>query len=432
MPPVAPARGGVLGHLTGHVRDDDVVDRREARLEEGRGHPVAGHVGPAGHPGPDHGHADGLVCHGSSSLLKRFKARVGHDVSDCQAVVLTKPWEGMGVGTRPPRPRLEDVAARAAVSPATASLVLRERPGPSPSTRRRVLAAAAELGYRPDRSASLLARRRTHLLGVTMDVSNPFHAELLDDIHAAASLQGFDVVISPLNRVRTERQTVESLLDQRCEALLLLGPTLPRSELVDLARHNPVVVVGRRVDAPGIGVVRAADELGVAQAVSHLVDLGHRRIAFVDGPSGPVATLRRQGFRSEVRRLLGVAHPTVVAGGDTEKAGAGARLVSNGGLTTAVVTFNDRAALGVMDQLRSRGLAVPDDLSIVGFDDSPVARLGAIALTTVSQRPREMAAAAVDAALHRIDGDPAAAPSDLVLEPRLMVRRTTSPPPCDG
>ena len=336
------------------------------------------------------------------------------------------------VSSRSPRPRLGDVAAHAGVSPATASLVLRERPGPSPETRRRVLAVAAELCYRPDRSASLLARRRTHLLGVTMDVANPFHTELLEDIHTAASHQGFDVVISPLNRVRTERQTVENLLDQRCEALLLLGPTLLRSELADLARHSPVVVVGRRVDAPGISVVRAADDRGVAQAVRHLVDLGHRRIAFVDGPSGPIATLRRQGFRREVRLLTGLSHPTVVAGGDTEQAGAGVRLLIAGGLPTAVVTFNDRCALGVMDQLRSRGVTVPDDVSIIGFDDSPVARLGVIGLTTVSQCPREMAAAAVDAAVTRLDADPDAAPRDVVLEPRLVVRRTTGPPPRGG
>src|SRR5690349_20586868 len=115
------------------------------------------------------------------------------------------------------RPRLEDVAARAQVSAATVSLVLRDRPGPSRLTRERVLAAAAALGYRADQSASLLARRRTHLLGVSMRLTNPFHAELVEDMHLAAFEHGYDVVVSPLTGVRDERETALRLADQRCE-----------------------------------------------------------------------------------------------------------------------------------------------------------------------------------------------------------------------
>lgn len=329
---------------------------------------------------------------------------------------------------RATRPLLADVADRAGTSPATASLVLRDLPGPSPATRRRVHIAALELGYRADRSASLLARRRTRLLGVSMEVSNPFHAELVEHIETAASVRGFDVVISPLSGVRSEGQTVEGLLDQRCEALLLLGPRLDRSELSDLSRYAAVVVVGGRVDAPGVCMVRAADDRGVARAVDHLVGLGHRRIAFVDGPSGSIATLRRHGFRQAVRSLARVADPWVIPGGDTERAGAQAPLSGPGGLPTAVVAFNDRCALGVMDQLRDRGLSVPGDVSLVGFDDSPVARLGAISLTSVSQCPGAMAAAAVDAAIARIDANPDSPPPDVVLDPQLIVRRTTAPP----
>ncbi len=97
-----------------------------------------------------------------------------------------------------------------------------------PATREAVLSAAREIGYRPDAAASLLARRRTQLLGVTMEVSNPFHAELLEEIQAAADARGYDVVVSPLTRTRDERRAVESLLDFRCEGLLLLGPSMTR------------------------------------------------------------------------------------------------------------------------------------------------------------------------------------------------------------
>ena len=153
---------------------------------------------------------------------------------------------------RPARPRLDDVASRAGVSTATASLVLSDRRGPSRSTRERVMSAAAELGYRADRSASLLARRRTFLLGVTMSLTNPYHAELVEDIHLAASERGYDVVVSPLTGVTDEWHTALRLVDQRCEALVLLGPALTRRQLESVAQHTPIVVVGRRVSARGV------------------------------------------------------------------------------------------------------------------------------------------------------------------------------------
>jgi DNA-binding LacI/PurR family transcriptional regulator len=324
------------------------------------------------------------------------------------------------------RPRLEDVAARAGVSTASASLVLRDKPGPSQLTREAVLAAVEDLGYRADRTASLLARRRTQLLGVTMDVRSAFHGELLEDIHLAADARGYDVVVSPLTRARTERHAVETLLDSRCEGVLLLGSTLRSAELSRLASELAVVVVGRDVRIDGVDVVRAADDRGVGYAVEHLVGLGHRDIAFVDGPHNPIATVRRRGYRHAVRRLLGQQDALVLPGGDTEAAGADA-VAGLAQMPTALVAFNDRAALGVLDQLRSRGLEVPGDVSVVGFDDTPVARLATVNLTTVSQDPEALAGAAVHAAIERLDGRQARL--DVVLEPRLVVRGSTGSPP---
>lgn len=325
------------------------------------------------------------------------------------------------------RPRLDDVAVLAGVSTATVSLVLRDRPGPSRDTRERVLTAAEALGYRADQSASLLARRRTHLLGVSMSLTNPFHAELVEDIHLAAFGRGYDVVVSPLTGVRDERQTALRLVDQRCEALILLGPSLTRRELETLAGHTPVVVVGRRLTAQGVAVVRAADDRGVAAAVRHLTDLGHRRVGYVDGPRGAIATLRREGFRRAMRQVVGEVDLVVVSGGDTELAGMEASLPHGAGAPTAYVCFNDRCALGVVDQLRGVGLDVPRDVSVVGFDDSPVARLRTVSLTTVSQSPVTMAAAAVDAAVDLVDGGAHGSRPDVVLEPPLVVRTSSGP-----
>ena len=327
----------------------------------------------------------------------------------------------------PPRPRLEDVAARAGVSTASASLVLRGKPGPAAATREAVLDAARAIGYRPDAAASLLARRRTQLLGVTMDVSNPFHAELLEEIQAAADARGYDVVVSPLTRTRGERRAVESLLDFRCEGLLLLGPSMTAAELAELGERQAVVAIGRRLTSPGVDVVRAADDVGVGLAVEHLAGLGHRAIAFVEGPRGAITTLRRQGYRTAMRRLVGLAEPRTLAGGETEAAGAAAATHLRNDPATAVIAFNDRCALGLLDRLRRDGLDVPGDVSVVGYDDSPVARLATVDLTTVSQAPHAMAEAAVAAAVERLEGH-RTEPADVVLEPHLIVRGTTGSP----
>lgn len=328
----------------------------------------------------------------------------------------------------PVRPRLEDVAARAGVSTASASLVLRGKPGPGSRTREAVLEAARAIGYRPDRTASLLARRRTQLLGVTMDVSSPFHAELLEEVHVAADARGYDVVVSPLTRAHGESRAIETLLDFRCEALLLLGPALPDAALASLAAQHAVVAIGRRLAASGVDVVRAADDRGVALAVEHLAGLGHRAIVFVDGPRGPIAGLRRQGYRQAVRQLLGADAVQVVEGGGTEEDGARAAAALGPEPPTAVVAFNDRCALGVLDRLRRDGIRVPEQVSVVGYDDSPLSRLGTVDLTTVSQSPRAMAEAAVAAAVERLEGTRSET-VDVVLPPHLVVRGTTAPPP---
>ncbi len=220
------------------------------------------------------------------------------------------------------RPRLEDVAARVGMSPASVSMVLSNAPGPSAATRERVLAAAAELGYRPDRTASLLARRRTHLVGVQMVVGSAFHAELVEDLYEAAEQQGYDVVLSAVTRTRDERRATETLVDFRCEALILLGPVAPAAQLAALGRQLPVVVIGRRVDGGGVDVVRSADADGVGQAVDHLAGLGHRSIAYVDGGRGTIAADRRRGYRTAMRRHRLADHVRVIAGDHTEAAGA--------------------------------------------------------------------------------------------------------------
>ncbi len=328
------------------------------------------------------------------------------------------------------RARIDDVAARAGVSTATVSLVLRDRPGPSATTRERVRAAAVELDYRPDRTASLLARHRSHLLGVLLDVTSAFHGELVGALDEAAGDHGFDLVLSSVTPRRDDAQAVETLLDYRCEGLILLGPRLKRASLDEIGSARPTVVVGRAGTARVSGV-RAADDLGLAAAVDHLTGLGHQRIAYADGPRGSIATARRRGYqRAMARRGLG-GRVDVVPGGQTEADGmaAAAHLLGRAPADrpTAIVCFNDRCAIGLRDSLIRAGVAVPDEVSVVGYDDSPPARLATVELTSVSQNPAALAEATVRLLAERLrEGSARHTPGDIVVDPRLVVRGSTA------
>jgi DNA-binding LacI/PurR family transcriptional regulator len=327
------------------------------------------------------------------------------------------------------RPTILDIAVEAGVSKGLVSMVLSGASGPSAATTQRVLAIADRRGYRANRTATLLARRRTRLLGVTIIPSNVFHGELVERIQSTADAAGYELVLGAMSESHDERRTIEALVDFRCEAILLLGPTMPAAQLTRLIEGTPAVCVGRPLDLPEVDVVRADDRRGVAAVVDHLVALGHRRIAHVDGGSGVIADGRRRAYRAAIRRH-GLA-PVVLPGGLTEEHGAAAldALPPAAGVT-AVACFNDRTATGVLDRLERKGVKVPEAMSVTGFDDSLLARHARIDLTTVSQAHGEQARLAVAAVLERLDGGRTER-REIVLPARLVVRGSTGPPPSD-
>lgn len=332
------------------------------------------------------------------------------------------------------RPTLADVAARAGVSRSLASLVIRNDPGPSAASRQAVLQAAAELDYQPDPAAKLLREQRSRLLGVVVDPGDPFHADLLEQIYPAAEERGYDVVLSARLASRSPDRAVAALLRSRCEGLILLGTDEVPASLSQLGRHTPVVLVGRRSGGTGVDAVVGADEHGADLATEYLIELGHRRIRFVDGGRNAGAPERRRGYRGAMRRHA--LDPDVVPGDHTEQSGirAAQQLLAHdpagAGRVTAVLASNDRSAAGFLDTVVRAGVAVPQNMSVVGYDDSRLARLAYINLTTVAQDVPELARQAVSAVVHRIvDDADAAPPRDILLEPRLVVRGTTAPPP---
>jgi DNA-binding LacI/PurR family transcriptional regulator len=332
-----------------------------------------------------------------------------------------------GSGRSPRRPTLEDVAARAQVSRALVSIVMRGVPGASAATRERVMKAAAEIGYRPDARARLLASGQSRLLGAVIGVAGRFHLELLDGLYVAAEKAGYDLILSALTPSRDERRAVETLLDFRCEAVILLGPATGGAPV--LADRLPVAVLGWQVENPSVDVVRTSDDEGMRLAVDHLVDLGHRRILHVDGGDGPVSAARERGYRSAMRRHGLDEQVRVARGGINQEDGATAarRMLDEGLLPSAVVAYNDDVAAGLLESLSMAGLEVPADVSIVGWDDSSLARLPHLALTTVHQDAAEMTRLAVERCVARLNGDPVTA-RDLVLSPRLVVRGSTAAP----
>ena len=323
---------------------------------------------------------------------------------------------------------MQDVADHVGVSKALVSMVFRRVTGPSAETRRRVLEAAEKLGYRPNRSAALLSLRRSHLIGVMANIRNTFHAELVEDIVAEADAFGYEVVLGAVTPTHGEIAVVETLLDFRCEALILLGPELDEARLAELGGRTSVVVVGRRTPCPSVDVVRTADARGIGRVVDHLVELGHRRISHLSGGSGTIPNDRKSGYTRAMKRH-GLADAIDIIDGDfTEHAGilAARELLGRGKRPTAVCAANDRSAIGLLDELRRSGIDVPGDIAVAGYDDSMLAQLAHIDLTTVSQEPRQQADRAVKAVVERLDNERRER-LDVLLEPRLVIRHTTMP-----
>jgi DNA-binding LacI/PurR family transcriptional regulator len=325
---------------------------------------------------------------------------------------------------------MEDVAARAGVSRALVSIVFRDQPGASDATRRRVREAAATLGYAPDQRARLLGSKRSQLLGVAFGVDHPFHGELVEALYTAAEAYGFDLALSAVAPTRSEDRAVASLLAYRCAALIILGASMPTALLSKLGTRVPLVVVARNVRSRALDVVRTDDIDGARQATEHLIGLGHRHITHVDGGKAPGAAERRRGYARAMEQAQLGEYQQVLTGGLTEEDGlrAGAQLDPGRSASrrpTAVFAFNDRCALGVMQAAASVGRKVPTDLSVMGYDDSRVAMLPWVNLTTIRQDTAQIAAEAVTRAISRLDGEGPGRP--VIVAPQLIRRGSTLP-----
>ncbi|MGV9709040.1 LacI family DNA-binding transcriptional regulator [Gordonia sp. NPDC003424] len=326
------------------------------------------------------------------------------------------------------RPTIVDVAARAGVSKSLVSLVMRGQPGASEANRAAVLRAAEELGYRANGAARALAQQRTHTVGAVLsDLRNPWFIDLLAAVRAELTRQGLSLFLSEDFGLDDDASVLDAFVEARVDGLLCLGTLPPAAHLLATARQLPTVVAaGREPDLPNVDVVTGDDRTGAARAVEHLVALGHRRIAHLAG-TGRAADLRTAGYREEMHRH-GLDEFIQVEVSDRSESGdqsAAAALLGAEHRPTAILANNDYAAVIAMSFAETLGLRTPDDLSVVGYDNSYLARLGYIGLTTIDNNYTDMGKLAVQRLVARI-ADPDSSRTVTLLDPVLRVGKTSS------
>jgi DNA-binding LacI/PurR family transcriptional regulator len=322
-----------------------------------------------------------------------------------------------------------DIAAHLGVSRPLVSIVLRDQPGASPETRERVRRAAKELGYQPDRAAQMLRRKDRKHLGAVFAPDEGPSAAIIEQIQLAAGERGYSLSLAARSDLRSEATAVDELLGYRCDALIMISSPMTTAELNYLSERVPVVAVAHRGGRTSFDVVHSAGDVGIGLAVDHLVALGHRDIAYVDGRQMPDSRRRRQGYLAAMtRHRLAPDVVEIRKGGYMEEAGSQAAsvLLARKALPTAVVAVNDHAALGLVGTLLRAGVSIPRDVSVTGYDDSRAARLSFLDLTSVRQDPAQLADQAVDCALSRIEGR--RRPREHVTPVSLVVRSSTTTP----
>ncbi|MET0964867.1 MAG: LacI family DNA-binding transcriptional regulator [Nakamurella sp.] len=326
---------------------------------------------------------------------------------------------------------IRTVADRAGVSKSLVSLVLQGSRKVSAAKRQAVQQAIDELGYRPNAIARQLTERRTNMVGVLLnDLRNPWFVDCLDGLTSVLHGQGLRTLLADGRLDRSKDDALlQGFLELRVDGLVLVGSMASSPTIVEAAASVPTVVAASRdITLPQIDVVANDDWVGTELAVAHLIGLGHTRIAHLAGSLGAVADLRRRSYLDTMRRH-GLDGEQVIESSDmTEEGGyrAAVRLLSRPNPPTAIFAVNDITCVGAMSAAQELGLRVPNDISLVGYDNTSLAQIRHLWLTSVDNASVEVGQLAARALLRRIT-DPTAAATEQLLRPSLKIRGSTAP-----
>jgi LacI family transcriptional regulator len=323
---------------------------------------------------------------------------------------------------------IKDVAAAAGVSVATVSRVLNDHPSVSADARAHVLAAVADLGYRPNAVARSLRTDQTRTLGLVIsDVLNPYFTALARAVEEEARALGYSVIIGNADeRPDLQDHHVRNLLERRIDGLLV-SPTDGGSPLMLDAVHagTPMVFVDRWIEGVDVPVVRSDGRDAVRELVAHLHRLGHRRLAIIAGPAATTTGRERVDAFREALGACGLALPDDYIGQGDFQAESGRRATERflalAEPPEAVFAADNLMALGALDAVRARGMRVPDDIALAAFDDIPWFLHTDPPVTAIAQPTGELGRAAVRALVDRIEGRPA---RSVILPARLVVRES--------
>lgn len=327
-----------------------------------------------------------------------------------------------------PAVTLEMVAREARVSPSTVSRILNGTARVRDGKVRAVEAAIAKLQFIPNPVARSLARGKSMTVGVvTQAIASPFYGEALAAIEIGLLRAGYDALfVSAHWRDDHERSCVERLLARRVEGMILLTSSLPDQELLNLSHLVPLVITGRQVSGERLYCLDVSSTTGARLATDYLVGLGHRRIAMIAGAAGPPdASQRLEGYQAALAAAQIPFDARLVASGEyTESGGYDAMntLLDSGGNFTAVFAANDQSAFGALLALHRRGLRVPKEVSIIGFDDLPSSAFTIPPLTTVHRFTEELGKGAAEAIVDLIEQRPVHV---RVRSPTLAIREST-------
>ena len=327
--------------------------------------------------------------------------------------------------------KLDDVARASGVSISTVSRALSEPERVAEPTRRRIYAAVRELGYRPNRAASLLRSGRTGSLGLLVpDLENPYFASLTKGVQARAQEAGMAVLVADSDENLRRETDLVGQLAQQTDGVLVASPRILDLDVAALDGTPSILI---NAEAPGLPSVSVDYADATMQAVAHLHALGHRRIAYVGGPAGSSADARRRdGLTQADERFSDVQIVDLGAFSPRVEGGEAAADLAVGSGATGIIAFNDLVAVGLLAMLARRGIAVPDQLSVVGYDDILVSRLATPTLTTMRVDIRGVGEAAVQMFVDLTRRHPktraGAADERRTMPTRLVVRESTAAP----